>query len=173
MKYSKRQEIIYALITVFITVHAFIFYCLSLEKGGFSFEIVKKAYSINTWVFPIPLVVLEFVLAMIIELLIGSRFSKYIAFKVMDPNIDRPYMIELMIIISTVCIMCPIMSFIATILYYLIPGLMFNIVPISTLFIEFIPKFLQTFVINFPFALLGQLFFIQPLVRKIFKVIYK
>ena len=110
---------------------------------------------------------------MIIELLIGSRFSKYIAFKVMDPNIDRPYMIELMIIISTVCIMCPIMSFIATILYYLILGLMFNIVPISTLFIEFIPNFLQTFVINFPFALLGQLFFIQPLVRKIFKVIYK
>ena len=72
MKYSKRQEIIYALITVFITVHAFIFYCLSLEKGGFSFEIVKKAYSINTWVFPIPLVVLEFVFAMIIELLIES-----------------------------------------------------------------------------------------------------
>lgn len=43
MQYSKKQEIIYALITVFITVHAFIFYCLSLENGGFSFDIVKKS----------------------------------------------------------------------------------------------------------------------------------
>lgn len=172
MGYSKKQEILYAAITVFITVHAFIFYCLSIENGGFSFDIVKQAYSINTWAFPIPLVLLEFVLALIIELLIESKFSKHITFKVMDPKVDRPYMIETLIIVSTVCIMCPIMSFIATILYYLIPGLVFN-APVNTLLIEFIPKFLQTFVVNFPFALLGQLCFIQPLVRRIFKTIYK
>ena len=90
----------------------------------------------------------------------------------MDPKVDRPYMIETLIIVSTVCIMCPIMSLIATILYYLIPGLMFN-ARVDTLLIEFIPKFLQTLVINFPFAVLGQLCFIQPLVRRIFKIIYK
>lgn len=69
--------------------------------------------------------------------------------------------------------MCPLMSFIATILYQLIPELMFYTCSISKAFTEFIPQFLQTFVINFPFALLGQLLFIQPLVRKIFSIIYK
>lgn len=173
MEYNKKQEIVYAAITVFITVHAFVFYCLSLENVGFSIDIVKMSYSLNTWVFPISLIPLEFVIAMIVELLIGSKVAKHITFNVMDPKIDRPYMIENMLVISIVCIMCPIMSFIATILYYLIPSIMFNTVSLTTLLIEFIPKYLQTLVVNFPFALIGQLCFIQPLVRRIFKVIYK
>lgn len=173
MLYTKKQEVIYAAITVFITVHAFVFYCLSIENGGFSTDIIREAYSLNTWLLPIPLVLLEFVIAITVELLIGSKFSKHITFKVMNPKVDRPYMIETLIIVSTVCIMCPIMSFIATILYYLIPNIMFNTISLNTLLIDFIPKFLQTFVINFPFALLGQLCFIQPIVRRIFKTIYK
>lgn len=96
-----------------------------------------------------------------------------LAFKVVNPKCDRPFIVETAIICSTVCIMCPLMSFIATILYKLIPEIMFHTCPISTAVLEFIPQFLQTFVINFPFALLGQLFFIQPLVRKIFSIIFK
>ena len=38
--------------------------------------------------------------------------------------------------------------------------------------INFIPFWLQKVVLNFPFALLSQLFFIQPLTRTIFKCIF-
>lgn len=76
---------------------------------------------------------------------------------------------------TTVCLMCPWMSFLATILYKGIMPILFNdaIFTIQEFFIYFIPNFLQTFVQNFPFALLSQLFFIQPLTRTIFNKICK
>ena len=63
------------------------------------------------------------------------------------------------------------MSFYAVILYYgIFPGLIFHDASFTFMgFItHFIPNFLQTVVLSFPFALLSQLFLIQPLVRRIF-----
>ena len=84
--------------------------------------------------------------------------------------------VETAIICATVCIMCPWMSFLATILYKgIFPGLIYHEAnfAIGKFFLYFIPNFLQTFILNFPFALLGQLFFIQPLTRKIFRTLLK
>lgn len=54
-----------------------------------------------------------------------------------------------------VCLMCPVMSFIATALFKH-PGS------------EIIAQWLQTTVINFPMALCWQIFFAGPLVRNVF-----
>ena len=71
----------------------------------------------------------------------------------------------------TVSIMCPLMSFIATILYDGIINVGMNNASLSYFLINFIPMWLQKVVLNFPFALITQLFFIQPLVRTLFKKI--
>ena len=165
MPNTKIERIIFALLTVIITVHCFVFYCLAIEMGGMSLNVIKTAYSIRTWVYPVPIIVLEFVLAFACEMLIGSPMSLKLTFKKLKPDEATFAEIERAIINNTVIIMCPLMSLIAVILYKVIPAGGFNA--------EFIPAFLQTVVINFPFALLSQIYFIQPIVKIIFSKLYR
>lgn len=164
---SKFQRCIFALITVIITVPCFVFYCLSIENGGILNVDVK---------FALILIPIEFVLAYLSEIFIGSPLSLKLALKAIPPKEYKPMIVETAVICATVCIMCPWMSFLATILYKgIFPGVIFHEAgfTVGKFFLYFIPNFLQTFVCNFPFALLGQLFFIQPLTRRIFKLIFK
>lgn len=164
---TKKEKLIYALITVIITVPCFVIYCLSIENGG----ILNIDYK-----FALILIPIEFVLAYLSEIFIGGPLATKLALKTISPKENKPIIVETAIICATVCIMCPLMSFLATILYKgIFPVLVFNdpTFLIRIFLIDFIPNFLQTFALNFPFALLSQLFFIQPLVRRIFKKIYK
>lgn len=167
MPHNRKQELLYALITVLITVPCFIIYCLSIENGGILNIDLK---------FALILVPIEFILAYLSEVLfIGPLVSKLVLKKI-NPKEHKQVIIEVAIICTTVCLMCPWMSFLATILYKgIFPGLIFNDASftIGKFFLYFIPNFLQTVVLNFPFALCSQLFYIQPLTRKIFKTICK
>ncbi|MBE6623549.1 MAG: hypothetical protein E7621_05125, partial [Ruminococcaceae bacterium] len=110
-------------------------------------------------------VILEFILAYSLEMLMGSPCSFKLAAKVFDMKTTHPVLFETAIICATVGLMCPAMSFIAAFLYYpYYAG--FNIV---TLF----ANFLKLVCFNFPFAFFTQLFFIQPLVRTLFKAIFR
>ena len=163
---NRKKEIIFALITVLITVPCFVIYCLSIENGG----ILNIDYKMIFMLIPI-----EFVLAFLSELFIVGPIAFKLANKAVPYKEYPPVIVETSIICTTVCIMCPWMSFLATILYKgIFPGLIFNSssFTIEKFFINFIPNFLQTFVLNFPFALLSQLFFIQPLTRKIISIIF-
>ena len=167
MPETKSQKLIFALITVIITVPCFVFYCLSIENGG----ILNVDPSFALMIIPI-----EFVLAYLSEIFIGSPLSIKLALKAIPPKEYKPMIVETAIICATVCIMCPLMSFLATILYKgIFPGLIFKDASFTLVnfFTYFIPNFLQTVVLNFPFALIGQLFFIQPLTRRIFKLVFK
>ena len=164
MPQTKFQKLMFALITVIITVPCFVFYCSSYEVGGFSVEVIK-----NSWIF-IPI---EFVLAYLCEIFIGSPLSVKLALKAIDPKKNDHMIVETAIICATVGIMCPLMSFLATIIYNGIIAVGMNGAPLDNFLINFIPYWLQKVVLNFPFALLSQLFFIQPLVRTIFKAIFK
>lgn len=167
MPESKKERLIFAFITVIITVPCFVFYCLSIENGGILNVDPKMA---------LILIPIEFVLAYLSEIFIGSPLSIRFAMKATPPKDYKPMIVETAVICATVCIMCPWMSFLATILYKgIFPGLVYHETGfrIGKFFLYFIPNFLQTFILNFPFALLGQLFFIQPLTRKIFKVLFR
>ena len=61
----------------------------------------------------------------------------------------------------TVAIMCPLMSLIAS--------LLFNFTGVS----DIVPNFLQICVRNFPMALCWQLFYAGPLVRAVFRFLFK
>jgi len=132
--------------------------------GGFTVDVIK-----NSWIF-IPI---EFILAYLCEIFIGSPLSVKLGLKAINPEKNDPMLVETAIICATVGIMCPLMSFLATILYNGIIAVGMNGASMSNFMINFIPFWLQKVILNFPFALLSQLFFIQPLTRTIFKAIFK
>lgn len=72
---------------------------------------------------------------------------------------------ETAIICATVGLMCPAMSFLAALLYY----------PYYEGFhvITLLANWLKLVCLNFPFAFFTQLFFIQPLVRTVFRLLFK
>lgn len=158
------QKLVFTLITVILTVPCFVFYCSSYEAGGFTIEIIK-----NSWIF-IPI---EFILAYICAFFIGTPLALKLTFKTINPKDVHPFIVQTLIICSTVLIMCPLMSFLATILYDGIIAVGCNGAPMNNFIINFIPYWLQKVVLNFPFALLIELFLIQPCTRLIFKKIYK
>lgn len=72
---------------------------------------------------------------------------------------DKPVLVTVVRAGVTVCLMCPTMSFWATLIFHGISS-------------EFVSTWLQTIVCNFPMALCWQVFFCGPLVRKIFRLIF-
>lgn len=107
---------------------------------------------------------LEFCLAYTLECTVGSPFSFKLACKVFDPKTTHPVLFETAIICATVGLMCPAMSFLAAIIYY--PY--YNGFDFFTL----LANWIELVCCNFPFAFFSQLFFIQPLIRTIFKMIF-
>lgn len=167
---------VFAFITVVITVHAYVFYSLYVIHGNMFMELtgesgviaaINKIGGVPVFGTPIPIwavVLIEFVLAYTLEILLGSPLSFKLACKVFDPRRIHPVLFESAIICATVGIMCPAMSLIASFLYFNYQG-SFNI---WTLLAEW----LKLVCFNFPFAFFTQLFFIQPAVRTIFKFIF-
>lgn len=177
MPKNRKQKLLFALMTVIITVHAYVFYSLYVVNGE-TLMAVNNTTSVISAInnqggvyifgnmFPIWAVILvEFAFAISLELLIGQPFSFKIACKHFDMKKTDPVIFEAVIICVTVFIMCPSMSLIASFLYY--PY--YNDFHILTL----LANWIKLICVNFPFAFFSQLFFIQPLVRKIFKLMVR
>ena len=96
---------------------------------------------------------------------IGSPLSFKLACRNFDPRNTHPVFFETAIISATVGIMCPLMSFIAAWLYYpYMNG--FNLLTL-------LADWLKLMCFNFPFAWFTQLFLIQPVVRTVFKALFR
>jgi len=167
MPTSKSQRVVFAFLSVIITVHCFVFYNLAIESGGMSNHVFAAAYSSSEWVLPVPIILLEFVFAMLLEVFVAGPLSQKLAFRAIDPKKSQPQIVTTAVICATVCLMCPMMSLIAAVLYYVIPVVMNGGAPT-----EFFAQWLQKVVFNFPFAFFTELFFIQPFVRMLFGKIY-
>ena len=110
------------------------------------------------------IVLIEFAFAYTLECVMGSPLSFKLACKVFNPQTTHPVLFECAIICATVGLMCPAMSFIAALIYYpYYSG--FN-------FLTLLANWLKLVCFNFPFAFFTQLFFIQPFVRTVFKLIF-
>ena len=81
-------------------------------------QVMGGVYMVGRYV-PIWAVVLtEFCLAYLLEVLMGSPCSFKLASRVFDPKATHPVLFETAIICATVGLMCPAMSLIAAFLYY-------------------------------------------------------
>lgn len=176
MPRNQFQRMVFAFLTVFVTVHAYVFYSLYVVNGATIMSInnassVIEAIHMQGGVYmfgrmcPIwAVVIVEFVLAYSLELFMGSPCSFKLACKVFDPRTSHPVLFECAIICATVGLMCPTMSLLAAFMYYpYYAG--FNIFTL-------LANWLKLVCFNFPFAFFTQLFFIQPLIRTVFKVIF-
>ncbi len=171
------QRMIFALITVIITVNAYVFYSLYVINGNTLIETtgadsVLHAIQAQGGVYmfgrmmPIWAVILiEFVFAYTLECLMGSPCSFKLACMNFSPKETHPVLFETTIICATVAIMVPSMSLLATLFYY--PY--YNGFHILTM----LANWLRLICYNFPFAFFSQLFFIQPFVRKAFKILFR
>lgn len=176
MPKNQAQRMIFAFITVVITVHAYVFYSLYVVNGQTLMELnnassvlgaIKAQGGVYMFGRMLPIwavVIIEFAFAYTLECLIGSPCSFKLVSKIFDIKSTHPVIFETAIICATVGIMCPAMSFIAAWLYYpYFSG--FNILTL-------LANWLKLVCFNFPFAFFTQLFFIQPAVRKIFKTVF-
>ena len=176
MPKNQFQRMIFALITVVITVHAYVFYSLYVINGSTFMSLTGESsvikainamggvsmfgQAVPVWA----IVLIEFGCAYLLEVLLGSPLSFKFACKVFNPQETHPVLFETAIICATVGIMCPAMSFLAAFMYYpYYSG--FN-------FLTLLANWLKLVCYNFPFAFFTQLFFIQPFVRTLFKLIF-
>lgn len=177
MPQNQFQRMVFAFLTVVITVHAYVFYSLYVVNGGTLMAITGESSVIaainaqgGVYMFgrmlPIWAVILiEFCFAYGLEVVMGSPCSFKLACRVFDPRKNHPMIFESAIICATVGLMCPAMSFLASIFYY--PYYAdFNIFTL-------LANWLKLLCFNFPFAFFTQLFFIQPFVRILFKLLFR
>ncbi|MCD7812080.1 MAG: hypothetical protein LUG91_09585 [Ruminococcus sp.] len=177
MPRNQFQRCIFALLTVIITVHGYVFYSLYVINGSTLMELTGESRVIaainaqggvlmlNHMVPIWAIVLVEFCFAYCLEVFLGSPASFRLASKVFDVRTTHPVIFETAIICATVGIMCPVMSFIAAWLYY--PY--YEGFSIFTL----LANWLKLVCYNFPFAFFSQLFFIQPFVRKVFGILFR
>lgn len=177
MPRNQFQRMVFAFLTVLVTVHAYVFYSLYVVNGPLLMSLtgadsVLSAIRQQGGVFmcgttlPIWAVILiEFCLAYLLEVVMGSPCSFKLALRVFNPQTVHPMFFETAVICATVGLMCPAMSFLAAWLYY--PY--YQGFHLATL----LANWLKLVCYNFPFAFFSQLFFIQPLIRTVFKWLFR
>ena len=147
MPQTKFQNVVYTVIMAVIMVYGMIVYNVALNTGG-----VTNA----TFVMALHEMPIMVPIAIVLEFFVVEKLATKLAFTVVRPT-DRPQVITYAISTMIVCIMCPTMSLIATLLFKE-------------------PSFgtwVQTWGCNMPMALIWQLLFAGPLTRLIFRSIFR
>ena len=147
MPQTKFQNVVYTIIMALIMVYGMICYNVALNTNG-----VTNA----TFVMALHELPIMMPIAAILEFFIVEKLATKLAFTFMRPT-DRPQFITYAISTMIVCLMCPTMSLIAT--------LLFKTPSFGTL--------IQTWGMNMPMALIWQLLFAGPLTRLIFRNLFR
>ena len=150
MPKTKLQNFIFTSMMAFLMVYAMICYNIAIATGGMTNQVFIMAFQETIVMWPI---------AIILELFVVEKIAQSLTFRLVDSQADHLFHITIILCSMIVCLMCPMMSFIATFLF-------------KNAGIHFIAVWLQTTVINFPMALGWQIFFAGPLIRKIFRQIF-
>ena len=148
MPKNKFEEVIFTIIMATVMVYGMVVYNVALNMGG----VTNQTFLIALRELPIMVPI-----AFVLEFFIVGKIAGMLACKVMRPT-DRPQFIIYAISICICCIMCPTMSLIAMFLFK--DNHSFGI-------------WIQTWGMNFPMAILYQLFCCGPFVRLIFCTIFR
>lgn len=148
MPKNKFEDVIFTAVMAIVMVYGMIVYNVALNTGGTVSSFTFLA-AVHELVFMAPI-------AFVLEFFVVSKLAGMLAFKIMKPT-DRPQFITYAISICICCIMCPVMSLIATVLFKE-------------------PSFgtwIRTWAMNFPMAICYQMFYCGPFVRLIFRLIFR
>ena len=148
MPKNKFQDVVFTAIMATVMVYGMVVYNVALNMG----KVTEATFLAAVHELPVMVPV-----AFILEFFVVGRIARGLAFTVMKPD-DRPQFITYAISICICCIMCPIMSLVATILFK-------ETKPFGT--------WIQTWAMNFPMAICYQMFYCGPFVRLIFRTIFR
>lgn len=121
MPQNSFERKIFALITVIITVHAYVFYSLYVVNGTLLMEItgadhvlgaIRQQGGVYMFGTMLPIwacILIEFCFAYTLELVMGSPCSFRLASKCFDPAKTNPVLFETAIICATVALMCRVL----------------------------------------------------------------
>ena len=149
MPKTKFQTVIFTLMMAFLMVYAMICYNISLNIGGMTNQVFLMAFHEMSIMWPV---------AFLLEFFVVDNLAHKLAFRMVTPQ-DRPIVITLAISVMIICIMCPVMSLIATLLF-------------KNAGSQFVAVWLQTTFMNFPVAFFWQLMYCGPLIRLIFRNLF-
>ena len=142
------ERIFFTIVMAAIMVYGMIVYNVALNTGG-----VTNA----TFVMALHEMPIMVPIACVLEFFVVEKLATGLAFMFMRST-DRPQFITYAISICICCIMCPLMSLVATILFK------------DT---KTFATWVQTWAMNFPVAICYQMFYCGPLVRLIFRAIFR
>ena len=148
MPKNKFEEVIFTIIMATVMVYGMVVYNVALNMGG----VTNQTFLIALRELPIMVPI-----AFVLEFFIVGKIAGMLAFNVMRPT-DRPQFIIYAISSWICCIMCPTMSLSAMFLFK--DNHSFG-------------TWIQTWGMNFPMAILYQLFCCGPFVRLIFCTIFR
>lgn len=150
MPRTKLEDFIFTVIMAFLMVYAMICYNISLNIGGMTNQVFLMAFSELRIMWPV---------AIVLEMFVFSKPVAFLTKRVVTK--EMPFFFILLIRCSlTVCLMCPTMSLVATILF-------------KNAGSQFVAVWLQTAAMNFPMAYCWQIFFAGPAGRNIFRVLFR
>lgn len=148
MPKNKLQDVIFTAIMATVMVYGMVVYNVALNTGGVTGRTFLMALH------ELPVMVPA---AFVLEFFVVGKIAKALAFTVVTPQ-DRPQIITYAISICICCIMCPVMSLIATLLFK------------DT---KTFATWVQTWGMNFPMAVCYQMFYCGPFVRLVFRTIFR
>ena len=140
------QSVVFGVVMVYFMVC----YNISMDMGGLTPAVFLLALE------ELPIMA---AIAFVLESVALGKLAKILAFRFVNPATDKQIVIILAISAMTVCCMCPVMSFIATLMHSGTQSLFTN--------------WLQKWFFNFAPALLWQIFFAGPIVRFVFGLIFR
>lgn len=146
MPKTKMQNVLFTLMMAFVMVYAMICYNIALNLKGMSNQVFLIAFQ-ELWIM--------WPTAFLLEFFVVERAAKGLALRFVRPEKDSPIMVMIGISAMIVCLMCPAMSLVATVLF-------------KDAGREGIAIWIQTTVMNFPMAFFWQMAVAGPLVRFIF-----
>lgn len=147
MPKTKFQNVTFTIIMACIMVYGMIIYNVALNTG----DLTGRTFLMALHEMPIMVPI-----AVLLEFFVVEKLATRLAFSFMKPT-DRPQFITYAISLMIVCIMCPVMSLIATLLFKK-------------------PSFaswIRTWALNMPMALIWQLLYCGPLSRLIFRTLFR
>lgn len=150
MPKTKFQKLVFGTMMALIMVYGMEVYNAALRNGG----LTQEAFVIPIWE-----VVVMGLLVMVLEAVLAGPLARKIAFKIIDGKDAGRLTETLALSVVMVCLMCPLMSLSATLIFQ--GGS------------DFPAAWLRTFLFNFPMAFCWQLLIAGPLVRLVFRTMFR
>lgn len=152
MPKTKFQNIIFTLITVILMAYSMIVYNIAINSSN---GLVNQTFLIALQEFPV-----ECIVVFVLAYFVASPIAKKLAFRIVNPKEDKQIFIILTIQTFTVLVMVCLMSIYALFAQHLINS-------------NFICNYLLLYCKNFIMAYPLQIFFVGPLARNFFRIIFK